>query len=256
VFPTDLNEPKSSIGCGAAWPLVCTLQLNMLRPQMIPKPISVFVMLFLLVGCTERFATAPDLELARRTVPPSSVPVLVSIEDDQANERPKDYSQQLLKQLCDAYSGALEASPATSTIAPGRVSVTIRIHQLGAVFNRTKSSVLAVSPSLDQPRGTFGDWTDVISASRRLEPVASGTVFAHLPGNWSGITYLDVEVHDQRAGHAADFTMPLVAERSRPNKWGYFEAQGVAADAWDAVRPRLIAFIDAMVSKLGREQPS
>jgi hypothetical protein len=207
----------------------------------------------LAAGCSEVKLTKPPLALAPQAealVPPLAVAII----DDEADERGRDYAAQLLKAILDAYPRSTEALPPNAIAAPGRVSMTIHIHQLGAFFNRTRSSVLRVSPELTRIKGSMVGWDSVVAAAATSDPLVSGNVYLYLPGNWSGIANIDIAIEDTRPSHNASFTIPIVAERSRPNDLGYVGATIVAASAWHEVQPRLAACIDAVVRKLREEQ--
>jgi len=205
-----------------------------------------------LSACSEVSLTKPDLALAPKTQ--GLNPLLeLRVVDDQSGERGGDYANRLAMQIRDSYPRAIELA---STPAPveGRANLTLHLHFLGAQFNRTRNSVLGNAPDLTVARGTVDGWQPVVTATAGNGPVSSGTVFVLLPGNWSGIAYLDAEIRDLRPGHNAALVIPIAAEHSAPNKLGALQADLQAASAWEAVTPRLAALLDATIAKLGVEQ--
>ena len=218
---------------------------------------SIFILLACLLstGCTEIFLTKPDLTLTKQPDIALAAPIALAVIDDEAATRGGAYAAQLAKAITDAYPHAIELRAATADDASGRVAVTIRIHHLGAFFNRTVYSVLNAGPETTELRGTVADWDAVAAAAFRTGPVSQGTVFKDIQGNWSGIADLDIVLVDQRPGRAANFTVPLAYEHSQPNVLGYIGAMMLADDAWRTVAPRLAAFLDAAVRKVKAEEP-
>ena len=207
-----------------------------------------------MASCTEVLMTKPDLALTKQPEISLAPRIALTVIDDGAGERGNAYAGQLGEAIASAYPQAIESRQSRAEPPVGRVTRVIHIRQQGAVFNRTRSSLLASGGStLTRVEGTTTGWDGVVAAAATTEPVASGTVYVLLPGNWSGIADLDIEVHDRRLGQTASFTLPLVAERSRPNDLGFVAAMMVADDAWQSIAPRLTAFLDAAVRKIKTE---
>jgi hypothetical protein len=178
----------------------------------------------------------------------------VSVIDDEAVDRGGDYAAELLNAIHEAYPQATEPLPPNAAPRPGQVTMTIHIHQLGAFYNATKSSILAKEQNLHGIRGSTKGWEPVVKAAVLADPVVAGTVYKNRPGNWSGIVNIDIEITDARPGHGAAFVIPLIVERSRQNDLGYGSARIVSNAAWSEIRPRLAACIYAAVKKLRDEQ--
>jgi hypothetical protein len=197
--------------------------------------------------------TKPTLEMAAHPDAVLAVPIALTVVDEQTGDRGADYRIQILNAICDAYPRAVEAMATNAGPIPARVNMTVRIHRIGGFFSNARAPLLAQNRERIEPTGTVDDWRPVILATSGTGRLTEGRVFVFLPGNWSGIVDLDIELRDLRPGHTADFTLPLAAERQRPNMHGYIEARIAAGEAWDAVQPRLNAFIEAAVGKLAVE---
>jgi len=207
-------------------------------------------------GCSETILMSPDLKLTEHSDLKLLPPIALWVVDEESAERGTAYAGQFAAAILNAYPGSFELLEPSATAGEGRVRVTIRIRQLGAFFNRTKSSVLMRDPDQTRINGTIADWHEVVAAStRQTGPDISGSVYVLLPGNWSGITNIIVDVEDRRENHAAVFSLPLATERSRPNDFGYAAARLAAEDAWDNTVPSLTAFLDSAVRKVKSEQP-
>jgi hypothetical protein len=206
---------------------------------------------FLASACQRFILTQPNITLAQRIDVPLSPTVALTVRDDEQSERGREYAAQVAMAINASYPQSIEAVTDPRAPAQDRVNVELRIHRLGAYFHSSKTALLAGETIA--VTGKVDDWRQVVAAARTAQPIVSGTVYTYLRGNWSGIAYIDLVVRDLRPGHSAAFTLPLAAERSGPNDFGYFRARGVASEAWDAVSPQLAAFLDATVQKLKAE---
>ena len=234
----------------ASMRLAAAARSNAVRPGLRHLTLLLFV---LLSACSEVVLTKPNLPLTQRPEITLVPAIALSVIDDEAGERGGLYAAQITKAIVDAYPRSVEAVAPGAAAAPGRVALSIHIRQLGAFFNRSQSSIMDARAARNGPEGTVADWDGVAAAAVGAGPTASGTVYAHLPGNWSGIAFLEIEVRDRRPGKSAAFAFVLAAERFRPNELGYMEARMAADDAWQEIAPRLVAFIDAAIRKVKAE---
>jgi hypothetical protein len=223
-----------------------------LETGMMRKVICLGLLALLLAACGKQVPTQPTLTLIPRPDLQANPPINLVVLDDQASER-SGYAAQLAKTIQDAYPRAISA-PMQTTPAPQQVTLKLHIRYIGASFNQTKDAVLS-NQTVDPPRGNAADWQPLVTRAIGLHAVSSGWVYKKLPGNWSGIAHIDIEVTDRRPGAKAAFRFPLVAERSAGNDFGYARAQMVASDAWSEIGPRLAHFLDSAVHKVVTEGP-
>lgn len=210
----------------------------------------------MLAGCSnEILLIKPKLALKNQPNISLARPIAFKVLDDEIGVRGVKYSAQLVEAICNAYPHSFEAVSPDSIAIDDRVVINIRIRQLGAYFNRTRKSALGPRAS-HAIKGSVAGWGRAVAVARPKQPVVSGTVFVVLPGNWSGIAHIEVEVLDRRPGHLASFTIPIAAERSRPNDLGYVGAASVANEAWGSVGPRLAAVLEAAVQKVAGDKPA
>ena len=220
-------------------------------------PYITFLLLVLVAGCSKEIVLIkPKLTLTSRANISLAQPVAIRVVDDEAGGRGVKYSAKLLKAICNAYPHSFKAVSPDSIAVHDRVVINIYIRQLGAYFNRTKKSVLGSRAYRVINKKNIAGWGRVIAAAQATQPVVSGTVFKYLPGNWSGIAHIDVEVRDRRPGHFASFTISIAAERSGGNDLGYARATFLASDAWNSVGPRLAAVLHAANQKVAGDVPA
>lgn len=210
----------------------------------------ILIAAILLTACDRVVLTKPELTLSQSPTLEARPPLHLVVMDDQAAERGGNYAEQLGKSIRDAYprAVALAAEPVA-----GQATVILRFRQLGAFFTNNRGSVLQAAGGISAPRGTSSGWESVMAELGGYRSRVSGNQFLILPGNWSGIAYVEVEVRDQRPGRAAVFGFSLASERATANTLGYLGAQMVASDAWGEVEKPLTAFLNAAVRKLANE---
>lgn len=197
--------------------------------------------------------TKPDLALTRQPTLEVRPPINLIVTDDQAAERGSGYADQLSKSIRDAYPQAVISLPTDAAPASGQVTIAIHVRQLGAFFTNERGSVLNKAGGIAPARGTPTGWEPVMAQIAKYPSKIAGTQFIYLPGNWSGIAYMEVDVRDRRPGRTAAFSFPLAAERASGNDLGYLRAQMLASDAWGEVSKPLSVFLDAAVRKIASE---
>ena len=116
-------------------------------------------------ACTEVFLTKPSLPLTPQPEIVATPPIALAIVDDEADQRGGPYAAQLAKAIVAAYPRSIVAAEANAGDVAGQISMTIRIHHLGAFFNRTRSPVLTGGQELRVVRGDVADWDQVAAAS-------------------------------------------------------------------------------------------
>lgn len=225
------------------------------------------ISLLALVGAcnSTTLLTTPKLALSGQPGATLAKPVLFSITDEEAKARGPAYLSELAASICAAYPKALKLVSPEKIPVPGQVSIKIYIRQLGAYFNRANVSRMRHRPR--EPQLTdpgIGDWGKVIAASMTNSPNVGGYVSSpNLTGallgiqsGWSGIAFLDIDLHDNRTGKSVSTGFSIAAERSTGNTLGYLSATANAADAWKVVQPAIKRFLEAAVDKVTQETPT
>jgi len=219
------------------------------------SPISRYVILsftllasFVSVGCTDHVLTTPELALVHHSDVSTPPKVIIRVTDDDAAERDASYADKIATLISDAYPSVFtKAIPLTDSNT--KIAISIRIRKLGAYFREINPAF-----SNNVVTGQVGDWNVVVQSSGLSQPVIGGYVFKYSPGNWNGVSELEIHVTDSRTDHTADFTLHLLAQRWKPNTLGYLSAHNAADDAWRVVNSELSAFFDATALKLSAER--
>ena len=195
--------------------------------------------------------TNPEVSLNSSFQKAPDRPILISIIDHDAGKREGDFATVLINSIDQVYPSAFQFVPPAAPPVAGSVSMQVRVRRLGGFFNETRYSILEKSGYTGPVSGNADGWEQIILASASEVPAISGHVYMR---GWSGIAFLDIEVHDLRFDHPRIFTISIAAERSTGNYFGYATAKLNAAEAWDDVEPRLARFLDATVRKVEAEQ--
>lgn len=217
------------------------------------------LIVLLITGCNATSGvmhTSPTLTLSKSALFGPHHPIAFTVIDHNVSERGIEFVIGLTKEICSAYPNAFVASSPNFKPAQGQVSMKIGIRQLGAFFNRTKVSLLSKSGYNGLVVGDHDNWQSVIDAAKPSQSEISGTVGGPLgvTAGWSGIAYLEIEIHDLREIEPHVFTVPIATERSTPNNFGIITAGMNSAEAWSVTAPRLSNFLDASVMKIIAEQ--
>lgn len=221
---------------------------------------SFLLLAVLISGCAgvhmQEVHVIPEVSLNSSFEKAPEQPILISIIDHDTVKREGDFAPILSNSIDQVFPNAYKIVPPTASMVAGSVSMRIHVRRLGGFFNQTGVSVLQRSGYTGPVSGNADGWQKVILASKSQDPVISGTVGGRygIRHGWSGIAFLDIEVHDLRFDSPRIFTVSIAAERSTPNRGGYFSAKINFGRAWENVEPRLARFLNAAVTKVTDEQ--
>lgn len=197
-----------------------------------------------------QFLTKPDLSTKSNQELSLKTPLLVTVVDEQAQERGNDYSGTLMSEIKKAYPKAATTATAKPTDAR-QAFVEIRIHKLGAFL--CSGTSMSMYGTVQAPGGAIADWQSVLVTANDTEGPVSAIKYVNL-NNWCGVVNIDVTVRDDRPGRIAAFHFPILAQRLHKDDLGALAAYAVAGEAWDNASERLMRFIDASVRKLIAEE--
>jgi hypothetical protein len=212
--------------------------------------------LLLLGGCGDTLRTTPELTLRPLPQAPPKSPILgLAVVDLEGAQRDPGYATRFAGFIRDTYGDAVQIVPSKTPLA-GRANIIIRIIWLGSYKDR-RHDTNTIADQFLRPSGNLADWAPVVAATASSGAVLSGQVRVLrktgqvVPGAWSGVAYLEVEVNDLRRAGGAAFRLPLYAERVDTSN---LSALSLADDAWHETNLRLAAFLDAAMQKLMRER--
>ena len=221
---------------------------------------AILILALLSVGaCTGPVQTTPVLTLQPLPSPVPSAPVLDVAVIDWHSAGDASYANQFASFIRNAYGPAVRIVDPNSPSA-GRVTLEIRIVELGAVRNRRRDTHVKIDIESVAAIGNVGDWSKVLAAAPLRGPPVSGKMVVRrdtgqaIPNNWSGIAHMEIKVDDLRRGHSAAFRQPFYSEHVAPGAWDQLTGMALANDAWDDVEPRIAAFLDAAMRKVISEQ--
>jgi len=226
----------------------------MLRIKLLQIAMAGMIVLALLTGCaTERYISPKILE-APRVGLDLKPPILGSVFDGRAIQKPKDAASQLQADLSRIYGTSIEWNDYFNKTPQGRVAIRFRIVTLGASFGSRLISSIAFSNAVGSAQiSASGPWGPVVGSVSSQQSIFAGSFSGE--GWWNGAAWIDLEVQDFRGTKPISFTMPIGYEHREFNMCGYASGDKAVRTAWQRVAAQLTRAMDIIFRTLRDEQP-
>jgi hypothetical protein len=69
-------------------------------------------------------------------------------------------------------------------------------------------------------------------------------------GWWVGTSEIEMALTDLSKGRRVNFTVPLVAEKTESNTWGYRSASSASKKAWKSTEAQFMRVFDDIVTRI------
>ena len=217
----------------------------------------VFLAIIVLVtfcGCATERHIAPTISEPPRTGLKLNPPIIGSVFDGRATQKPKDAASRLKSDLSRIYGSSIEWENYFSKVLKGRIAIRIRIVTLGASFgSRLVSSTAFANAVSSAQTSASGTWGTIVGNVSAQQSVLAGSFSGE--GWWNGAAWIDLEVQDHRGSEPINFILPIVAEHKESNMWGYLSGDKASHIAWQRVSIQLTRAMDAIFRAVRDKQP-
>nr|WP_321514461.1 hypothetical protein [uncultured Pseudodesulfovibrio sp.] len=170
----------------------------------------------------------------------------MSVFDGRVSNDQTNTAFQIKADLQKIYGSSIQWSDYFSPVTPNRVTIRLRIINLGASFgSRIVSSTAFLTATTEAQAHAVGPWSDVAITASSQQSVMAASI--QTEGWWNGAAWVDLEVQDLRGSQPISFILPIVAEHQESNVWGYASGDKAAEVAWLKAATQLTRILDIIL---------